>query len=87
MVQKIKTCEKKQKELSLKWSFPEIQGHKLKQSNSILEFVNYLLHILSLDSKIKEELLYVRRNCLKMLKIDEFAKESEYKEPCIILKM
>ncbi|EGR33936.1 hypothetical protein IMG5_030340 [Ichthyophthirius multifiliis] len=67
----------------------QIEQLRAKQNyeNSILEFLNFLFHILNLDPKINEEIIVIKRNCLKMLKINDFQKIAEYKEPCIILKI
>ncbi|GLG99117.1 DNA polymerase epsilon catalytic subunit [Gryllus bimaculatus] len=47
-----------------------------------LEFVKAICKVLSLDPSVKEEVLNVRRNMLRLCRIGEFSDEAEWQDPC-----
>lgn len=77
----------KHNELSGYWSFPKLIGGRVEHNNCILEFINYLCHAFNLDSNVKDELVLVKRSCLKFLKINDFSPQAEFKEPCMMIKV
>ncbi|KAL4468704.1 hypothetical protein ABPG74_005207 [Tetrahymena malaccensis] len=83
----MKRDQKKLDELNNLWSFPQLLGGRVKYENSILEFINFLMHVFSLDQNVKDELIQVKRDCLKFLKMNDFSNEAEFKEPCVVIKV
>ncbi|MCQ2815864.1 MAG: DUF1744 domain-containing protein, partial [archaeon] len=66
------------------WKFPEKLGSydtELK-TNLALEYVNYICEILGLDSVIKPEAVILKKNCLKIINVEEFSKPTFFKDPC-----
>ena len=57
------------------------------QRNPALEFTKYIVHIFGLESKLQREVIVVRRNLLKILKISEFSPDSHFMEPCMVLRI
>ncbi|XP_068086023.1 DNA polymerase epsilon catalytic subunit 1 [Anabrus simplex] len=55
----------------------------LKNKNAALEFVKAVCKVLSLDSSVSEEVMHVRRNMLRLLKVGEFDEVAEWTDPCI----
>lgn len=47
-----------------------------------LEFVKTVTHVLSLDGEAMKEVGSMRRTLLRLLKVKEFAAESQFKNPC-----
>ena len=55
------------------WDFPEKVGSKTQMDNPVIEFVKYLFEILSLDGNVFQEIIVLKRNCMKILKISEYS--------------
>lgn len=51
--------------------------------NPALEFIKAVCKILSLDPSIEVEVMDLRKNMLKLIKIGAFSDDAEWKEPCI----
>jgi DNA polymerase epsilon subunit 1 len=69
----------------LKWEFPNKVGAVKNFSDSILEYINFLSHALSIDENIKNEVIIMKRNCLKLLKISDFSEQATYCDPSLSL--
>ncbi|KAL3628020.1 DNA polymerase epsilon catalytic subunit A [Castilleja foliolosa] len=59
-----------------------IKGRNESQSDhkgdSALEFIKYVSAVLALDKKVQHEVLVMRRNLLKLVRVREFAPEAEF---------
>jgi len=60
------------------WEFPKTLGGKLTMDNPVLEFIKFFVESLSLDENIQEQLIVLKRNALKILKISDFSKIAEF---------
>lgn len=88
----IERDERKIEQLDGEWRFPVKVGARERgngggYSNRILVFVNFLMHALRMDENIGEELVQVKRSCLKLLRVDDFSQEAEFRDPCFIMKV
>ncbi|KAG8371187.1 hypothetical protein BUALT_Bualt13G0060900 [Buddleja alternifolia] len=65
----------------------------LQSSNNVhkgdyaLDFIKYVCAVLALDQKVQHEVLIMRRNLLKMVRIREFAPEAEFLNQSISLTL
>jgi len=69
------------------WEFPPTLGRIPDYKNPVLELIKFLCHILNFDETIQEEVIMLKRNCLRLLNISDFAEESKYVEPCKRIKL
>jgi len=69
------------------WEFPPTLGRIPEFKNPILELTKFLCHILNFDETIQEEVIMLKRNCLRLLGISDFSEESKYVEPCRKIKL
>ncbi|RUS33948.1 DNA directed, epsilon, isoform CRA_a [Jimgerdemannia flammicorona] len=63
-------------------SFPILAGSHLPLTNPALEFVKFVCATLSLDLDLSHEVRILRRNCLDLIGIREFAPEAQFRNPC-----
>ena len=66
------------------WSYPSKLGSYDLQNRTNLaaEYINYVCEILSLDKTISKETHILKRNCLRLISVEEYAKETFFKDPC-----
>ncbi len=69
------------------WEFPPTLGRIPEFKNPVLELIKFLCHILNFDETIQEEVIMLKRNCLRLLAISDFSEESKYVEPCRKIKL
>ncbi|KAF2077511.1 hypothetical protein CYY_001210 [Polysphondylium violaceum] len=63
--------------------FPQLPGSHLEMVNPALEFVKFICKALSVDRSIAANVTRIRKILLNMIKIREFSKEADFKDPCI----
>eukprot|EP00831_Metopus_contortus_P033587 TRINITY_DN2690_c0_g1_i1.p1 TRINITY_DN2690_c0_g1~~TRINITY_DN2690_c0_g1_i1.p1 ORF type:complete len:335 (+),score=54.94 TRINITY_DN2690_c0_g1_i1:169-1173(+) len=68
-----------------RWEFPRHMASHLTMTNPALEFIKCICAIFGLENELLDEVVVLRRNCLKMLKIGEFAPEVNFENPCLTL--
>ena len=66
------------------WSYPtKLGSYDLpSRTNLAAEYVNYVCEILFLDKTISKETHLLKRNCLKLISVEEYAKETFFRDPC-----
>jgi DNA polymerase epsilon subunit 1 len=64
------------------WEFPTKLGSYQSHDNLALEYVKYISQVLSLDEDIYDQSFILKKNALKLIKIPEFSKETEFEDPC-----
>ncbi|XP_072950830.1 DNA polymerase epsilon catalytic subunit A-like [Typha angustifolia] len=55
------------------------QVHK---GNAALEFIKHVCAVLALDQNVQHDILRMRRNLLKLVRVREFAPEAQFHDPC-----
>eukprot|EP01022_Parablepharisma_sp_SALTPOND_P011850 TRINITY_DN1509_c0_g2_i1.p1 TRINITY_DN1509_c0_g2~~TRINITY_DN1509_c0_g2_i1.p1 ORF type:complete len:2157 (+),score=297.67 TRINITY_DN1509_c0_g2_i1:3876-10346(+) len=75
---------KRRKKVEERWEFPENLASYLPMSNPALEFVKFIVEVFGLEPELADEILVLKRNLLKMLKIGEFSKEAKYENPSLV---
>ncbi|XP_015904688.2 DNA polymerase epsilon catalytic subunit A [Parasteatoda tepidariorum] len=63
--------------------FPVLPGSHLKMTSPALEFTKAVCKVLSLDNKLSDVVLKVRRDLLRIVGVKEFSDEAEWKDPCL----
>jgi len=63
--------------------FPMLPGSHLPLNNPALEFVKYTCRVLELDQTIQHQVSVVKRNALRLVASKEFAKDTEFQNPCL----
>ncbi|KAH6814720.1 DNA polymerase epsilon catalytic subunit [Perilla frutescens var. frutescens] len=53
-------------------------SNKVHKGDSALDFIKYVCAVLALDQKVQHEVLVMRRNLLKLVRVREFAPEAEF---------
>jgi len=76
--------KQKHKKALERWEFPENLASHLNLTNPALEFVKFVIEIFGLEPELEEEILILKRNLLKMLKVGEFSKDAVYTNPSLI---
>ncbi|CAE7911420.1 Pole, partial [Symbiodinium sp. KB8] len=64
-------------------AFPQRPGSHLKMSNTALEFVKPVCHVLSLDRSVDDEVSKLRRALLRLVGVADFTPQSEFVDPCL----
>ena len=64
------------------WDFPTKLGSYQNPDNSALEYIKYITNILSLDEDLSDQAFVLKKNCLKLIKVPEFSKQTEFEDPC-----
>ena len=61
---------------------PKIPGQNVQSSNNcVLQFINAIGHLFSLNADIQHEVRLMKRQLLRLLGINEFSAEAEFKSP------
>uniref|UniRef100_A0A4W3JDP1 DNA polymerase epsilon catalytic subunit n=1 Tax=Callorhinchus milii TaxID=7868 RepID=A0A4W3JDP1_CALMI len=63
-------------------TFPLLPGSYLPLNNPALEFIKSVCKVLSLDSKITNQVNKLKRDLLRLIDIGEFSEEAQFKDPC-----
>ncbi|KAL6577446.1 DNA polymerase epsilon catalytic subunit A [Orobanche minor] len=53
-------------------------SNSIHKGDSALDFIKYVCAVLALDQKVQHEVLVMRRNLLKLVRVREFAPEAEF---------
>lgn len=56
-------------------------------SDGILELINFLCEVLGQDEHIRDEVIALKKNCLKYLNKSYYSEEAQFKEPTIALRL
>lgn len=74
----------KKNQVSSLWKYPEKLGsYDLDQRNNLAcEYINYVCEILSVDKSIKNDAMLLKKNCLKLIGVEEYSKETYFRDPC-----
>eukprot|EP00826_Nyctotherus_ovalis_P037516 TRINITY_DN3424_c0_g2_i4.p1 TRINITY_DN3424_c0_g2~~TRINITY_DN3424_c0_g2_i4.p1 ORF type:complete len:473 (+),score=147.46 TRINITY_DN3424_c0_g2_i4:320-1738(+) len=78
------TDSKKVKRLKEQWKFPENLSSHLPMDNPALEFVKVICEIFALEPELTDDVVTLRRNLLKLLRVGEFSEEARYQNPSLI---
>ncbi|XP_050220537.1 DNA polymerase epsilon catalytic subunit A-like isoform X2 [Mercurialis annua] len=62
-------------------NFPQFAGNICKKDPA-LEFIKNVCAVLALDLNVQHEVLVMRKNLLKYVRVREFAPEAEFHDPC-----
>ncbi|XP_057456006.1 DNA polymerase epsilon catalytic subunit A-like [Lotus japonicus] len=54
----------------------------LHRGDAALEFIKHVCAVLALDHSVQHDILVMRKNLLKYVKVREFAPEAEFRDPC-----
>ncbi|KAJ4832189.1 DNA polymerase epsilon catalytic subunit A [Turnera subulata] len=54
----------------------------IEKGDPALEFIKHVCAVLVLDHNVEHEILVMRRNLLKFVRVREFAREAEFRDPC-----
>lgn len=60
-------------------SSPASANHR---GDAALEFIKHICAVLALDQNVQHDILVMRRNLLRYVRIKEFAPEAEFRDPC-----
>uniref|UniRef100_A0A452YAT5 DNA polymerase epsilon catalytic subunit n=1 Tax=Aegilops tauschii subsp. strangulata TaxID=200361 RepID=A0A452YAT5_AEGTS len=59
----------------------ELDPH-LHKGNAALEFIKHICAVLALDQNVQHDILRMRKNLLKLVRVKEFAPEAQFQDPC-----
>eukprot|EP00742_Colponemidia_sp_Colp-10_P004977 GILJ01005318.1.p1 GENE.GILJ01005318.1~~GILJ01005318.1.p1 ORF type:complete len:1434 (+),score=252.77 GILJ01005318.1:629-4303(+) len=65
-----------------RWKFPNLPGNFLNMSSPPLEFIKSVTHVMSLDETVKEDVMLLKKNVLRLISVREFAPEAQFANPC-----
>ncbi|MED6160430.1 hypothetical protein PIB30_051460 [Stylosanthes scabra] len=60
---------------------PQIEGDP-HRGDASLEFIKHVCAVLALDQSVQHDVLVMRKNLLKYVRVREFAPEAEFRDPC-----
>lgn len=60
-------------------SSPASANHR---GDAALEFIKHICAVLALDQNVQHDILVMRRNLLRYVRVKEFAPEAEFRDPC-----
>ncbi|XP_077235840.1 DNA polymerase epsilon catalytic subunit A-like [Tasmannia lanceolata] len=63
--------------------FPQLAGSHIHMGNAALEFIKHVCAVLALDQNVQHDILVMRKNLLKLVRVREFASEAEFRDPCL----
>ncbi|KAK8952512.1 DNA polymerase epsilon catalytic subunit A [Platanthera zijinensis] len=52
------------------------------RGNAALEFIKHVCAVLALDQNVQHDILRMRKNLLKLIRVKEFAPEAQFHDPC-----
>ncbi|CAM6102738.1 unnamed protein product [Calypogeia fissa] len=63
--------------------FPELAGSHLPMGEPALEFIKHVCAVLALDQRVQHDVLVLRKNLLKLVRVKEFSAEAVFRDPCL----
>ncbi|KAL5974611.1 hypothetical protein ACLOJK_031281 [Asimina triloba] len=63
--------------------FPQLAGSHAPVGDPALEFIKHVCAVLALDQSVQHDILVMRKNLLKFIRVREFAPEAEFRDPCL----
>ncbi|KAJ3048916.1 hypothetical protein HK097_010071 [Rhizophlyctis rosea] len=64
------------------WKFPFLPGSHMHFKNPALEFIKSVIHVLSLNTELEEEVRDLRRRMLRVIDMTEFNDDANFVNPC-----
>ncbi|GFZ17795.1 DNA polymerase epsilon catalytic subunit [Actinidia rufa] len=58
-------------------------ANNIPMGDSALEFIKHVCAVLALDQNVQHDILVMRKNLLKYVRVREFAPEAEFQEQCL----
>ncbi|XP_020536143.1 DNA polymerase epsilon catalytic subunit A isoform X2 [Jatropha curcas] len=77
----MKGINKPEDERQISSGFSQIGG-SIPKGDPALEFIKHVCAVLALDNNVQHEVLVMRKNLLKYVRVREFAPEAEFHDPC-----
>ncbi|XP_057988015.1 DNA polymerase epsilon catalytic subunit A isoform X2 [Hevea brasiliensis] len=77
----MKGINKSENDQQISSSFPQLVGN-INRGDPALEFIKHVCAVLALDHNVQHEVLVMRKNLLKYVRVREFAPEAEFHDPC-----
>ncbi|XP_010242612.1 PREDICTED: DNA polymerase epsilon catalytic subunit A-like [Nelumbo nucifera] len=62
---------------------PQVVGSDIHKGDAALEFIKHVCAALALDHNVQHDILVMRKNLLKYVRVREFAPEAEFHDPCV----
>lgn len=57
-------------------------GPHTHKGDAALEFIKHICAVLALDQNVQHDILRMRKNLLKLVRVKEFAPEAQFQDPC-----
>ncbi|KAF1884802.1 hypothetical protein Lal_00028689, partial [Lupinus albus] len=77
----MKGTNKSENDQSISSGLPQLGGD-VHRGDAALEFIKHVCAVLALDQSVHHDILVMRRNLLKYVRVKEFAPEAEFRDPC-----
>ncbi|KAG9455053.1 hypothetical protein H6P81_007957 [Aristolochia fimbriata] len=61
---------------------PELFGSLPQRGDAALDFIKHVCAVLALDQNVQHDILIMKKNLLKLVRVREFAPEAEFRDPC-----
>jgi len=68
-----------------KWEFPSYPGQCTAMTNIALEYTKYICEVLNLEPDLQEDVIKIRRQLLKLIRVNEYSDESKFSYPSLTL--
>ncbi|KAG0453679.1 hypothetical protein HPP92_024983 [Vanilla planifolia] len=62
--------------------FKHFNASHSNRGNAALEFIKHVCAVLALDQNVQHDILRMRKNLLKLVRVKEFAPEAQFHDPC-----
>ncbi|XP_020701921.2 DNA polymerase epsilon catalytic subunit A isoform X1 [Dendrobium catenatum] len=63
--------------------FKHFDSSHSNKGNAALEFIKHVCAVLALDQNVQNDILRLRKNLLKLVRVREFAPEAQFCDPCL----
>ncbi|KAL2635827.1 hypothetical protein R1flu_007306 [Riccia fluitans] len=63
--------------------FPKLAGSHLEMKDAALELIKQVCAVFMLDQRVQHEILVLRKNLLKLVRVREFSSEAVFRDPCL----
>ncbi|XP_050281236.1 DNA polymerase epsilon catalytic subunit A-like isoform X3 [Quercus robur] len=77
----MKGMSKTENDQNLSSGLPQF-ADKTHKGDAALEFIKHVCAVLALDQNVQHDVLVMRKNLLKFVRVREFAPEAEFHDPC-----
>ncbi|XP_065634458.1 DNA polymerase epsilon catalytic subunit A [Quercus suber] len=77
----MKGMSKTENDQNISSGFPQF-ADKTHKGDAALEFIKHVCAVLALDQNVQHDVLVMRKNLLKFVRVREFAPEAEFHDPC-----